>query len=357
MQPRRRIRPHPLRILRDRGFAVAGEVGRFDCAGVAYRFLRWDAALAGGGACVPEAPLVLLHGFSQRAESWDQVARLLARAGRTSYALDLAGHGESDRPAGPDAYALEAQGAMLREFLRWVAEDASSDGREGGRLRQACGSASGFGAAEGLPTGEGPSVGEPPRPLVVGYSMGGRVALAALAAAPDAFARRAGALVLESAGLGPVDEAARAEAACRDSDCAVRLRAQGIAAFMDGWERLPLFATQLELPPDVRACLAAERRANDVEALARTFEEAGQHSMPGRAAIFDALRGLAARGIPVLYLTGARDRKYVALAQEAHAAGVFPSPILVPDAGHNVHLEAPAAFVRTLVETFPVRHG
>ena len=52
---------------------------------------------------------------------------------------------------------------------------------------------------------------------MVGYSMGGRVALAAASSQPETFARFAGGLVLESAGLGPVDEHEREDAAERDA--------------------------------------------------------------------------------------------------------------------------------------------
>ena len=59
-------------------------------------------------------------------------------------------------------------------------------------------------------------------------------------------------LVLESVGLGPADDNERAASARRDAANAARLRADGLAAFMEEWERLPLFATQRALPSDVR---------------------------------------------------------------------------------------------------------
>ena len=268
----------------------------------------------GKGACrmwVPDAapdaapatPLILLHGFSQSAASWEHVAVQLA-ATRPVYALDLVGHGASDRPADPEAYALDAQGAALCAFARYVAADEGA------------------------------------RPAVLGYSMGGRVTLAALGRDPHAFS----AVILESAGLGPASPDDRAAAAERDARCAARLRADGLAAFMDVWEQLPLFATQRDLPSDVRIRVRAERMANDAEALARTFEHAGQHAMPGRAAVRDLLANLRADGVPLLYLAGARDAKYRALAAQAAEAGTTVR--IVPGAGHNTHLEAPSAFVR-----------
>ena len=220
------------------------------------------------------------------------------------YALDLVGHGGSERPANPRAYALDAQGEALLAFARLIAD------------------------VEGV------------RPSVLGYSMGGRVTLAALHRDPRAFS----AVILEAAGFGSATQAEREAAAKRDAACATRLRADGLEAFMDFWEQLPLFASQRDLPPDVRERLRAGRMANDAEALARTFEQAGQHVMLSRAETLETLAVLRAGGTPLLYLAGERDEKYRALAAQAAEAGA--TVCIIPGAGHNAHLEAPAAFVQ-----------
>ena len=113
---------------------------------------------------------------------------------------------------------------------------------------------------------------------------------------------------------------------------------------MDFWEQLPLFASQRDLPPDVRERLRAGRMANDAEALARTFEQAGQHVMPSRAETLETLDVLRAGDTPLLYLAGERDEKYRALAAQAAEAGA--TVCIIPGAGHNAHLEAPATFAK-----------
>lgn len=276
---------------------------RFSSGGVVYAYRSWAFAPASAG------PLILLHGFAQSAASWDAVAPALAEAAkRPVYALDLVGHGRSERPDDPRAYRLGAQADALLAFARVLSVDA----------------------------------GRPP--AVLGYSMGGRVALAAAARDPRAFAVGASALVLDAAGLGPAPRAEREAAAERDAANAARVRAEGVPAFMDAWERLPLFATQCDLPPDVRAHVRAGRVANDVEALARTFEYAGQHVMPDRDDVSAAFKALHAHDVPVLYVAGGRDAKYCALAASAAKEGA--TACIVPGAGHNVHLEAPAVFAR-----------
>ncbi|MFF0292740.1 alpha/beta fold hydrolase [Kitasatospora sp. NPDC004614] len=62
----------------------------------------------------PDArPLVLLHALGEGADSWDVVTPALAR-GRRVYALDLRGHGRSDRSK---EYTLELMQADVLGFL------------------------------------------------------------------------------------------------------------------------------------------------------------------------------------------------------------------------------------------------
>jgi pimeloyl-ACP methyl ester carboxylesterase len=51
-------------------------------------------------------PVVLLHGFPELSYSWRHQLPALADAGYRAVAPDLRGYGESDRPAGVDAYAI-----------------------------------------------------------------------------------------------------------------------------------------------------------------------------------------------------------------------------------------------------------
>lgn len=64
------------------------------------------------------APLVCLHGITQTAHSWDEVAPALARHHHVR-ALDQRGHGDSTWAADGD-YAIETQSRDVEEFLRTV---------------------------------------------------------------------------------------------------------------------------------------------------------------------------------------------------------------------------------------------
>ena len=82
--------------------------GRVEVAdGLELRVLRWaraSGAKAASGAKTASgahaAPFLLVHGLASNARLWDGVARRLAAAGHAAVAVDLRGHGHSDRPDG-----------------------------------------------------------------------------------------------------------------------------------------------------------------------------------------------------------------------------------------------------------------
>lgn len=61
-------------------------------------------------------PLVLLHGFGTSTFLWRQVAPALPLGRVTAWALDLLGHGESDRPLEGD-YGVSAQAACVEQAM------------------------------------------------------------------------------------------------------------------------------------------------------------------------------------------------------------------------------------------------
>lgn len=257
-------------------------------------------------------PVIFLHGFSQSACTWHAVAGELLSAGSGSAPAgtsdpsqrlrlvlpDLVGHGGSDRPERDEPYQVTHVVAALEA------------------LRQEL--------------GLGPV-------HLVGYSMGGRAALAYARAYPRALRS----LVLESAAFGPRTPAARAEAAARDSALAARLRESSAEEFAEWWAATPVLADQASLPQAQRDEEQAMRSANDTAALARVALGMGQGRM-------DDLSGVpAGLGVPVLYVCGARDAKYSAIAREVAAPAGCAVVSLA--AGHNVHLERPAEYAATLL--------
>ena len=179
-------------------------------------------------------PIVLLHGFMQDEHSWDASAQAMA----SSYYLSM-----------PRMSAVSAETATL---------DALVDGVYG-VVQQAI-----------LHTGCS-------RVVLMGYSMGGRVALNYMRRYPETVST----LVLESAGIGPVDEADRERMRQVNFSMAERIRqAASMDEVVDYWEQRPLFDSQAELPEEARESLRKMRQARNPEELALLLEHAGAHHRP-----------------------------------------------------------------------------
>ena len=394
------------------GSEVSGETRSSDFEGMRFGVKAWRASASGvreGGS--PAVPIVLVHGFAQQASTWDDTARLLADAGAECFGFELAGHGAGACSAGGDPakrsdfFDLRFQARALLAFCRVVARDAgvapvlvgysmggrvalqaaclaADDLRDGELGRAALGSSAAF-ASRNRACRLDAVAGD-----LWGGDQFGRISLRSSAAfapcdrarrldvaadgsrgsgdldrtvlrssaafAPRGRARRLdaiAALILESAGLGPVDDAAREALRERNFAWAARVRGEGVSAFMDWWAGLPLFESQRNLTNEQRERLRAGRLANDTESLALSFERAGAHVMPSQGESIRALCELAAKGIPVSYLAGELDAKYckVASTLQSESQGAI-SCCVVPAAGHSIHLERPEAFGAILEE-------
>ncbi|MFP4599962.1 MAG: alpha/beta fold hydrolase [Persicimonas sp.] len=180
------------------------------------------------------------------------------------------------------------------------------------------------------------------RPALVGYSMGGRLALQTALDHPGAV----GELVLVSTSPGITDEAARAERRRADRERAARIRAD-YDAFLDAWYRLPIFGELLEAPGHV--AMLDRRRQNDPESMARTIVEFSPGRQPSNWGRLDALEAAT-------WLVGADDPKYAALGDDLAAAG--HRVIAAADAAHALHVERPDWLVdqiRSIYSSSPCR--
>jgi 2-succinyl-6-hydroxy-2,4-cyclohexadiene-1-carboxylate synthase len=172
----------------------------------------------------------------------------------------------------------------------------------------------------------------------VGYSMGGRLCLALAVERPDLVES----LVLVSASPGIADERARSSRRAADEQLAHDVERDGLDAFLDRWLAQPLFASL----PRERAGIDDRRRGNSVERITHQLRALGQGAQPSYWDRLDRLR------MPVLLVTGAFDRKYRDLAaQMATAIGDNARTVTVPNAGHALHLEQPAAVAALLADT------
>lgn len=243
----------------------------------------------------PRQTLVLLHGFTGCAANWLDILPALAIPGRRLIALDLLGHGMADAPADPARYSMAYHQSAILATL----------------------------SALGV---------QPREAILLGYSMGGRIALY------TAFSGFFRALILESASPGLITAAEREQRRLSDNALAERIEREGVEAFVDAWEKLPLFASQSKLPPATRAALRAQRLKNRAAGLANSLRGVGTGVQP---ALYERLPELA---LPTLLLAGELDAKFCVLASQMARLVPQASLRLVPGAGHTIHLEQPALF-------------
>jgi 2-succinyl-6-hydroxy-2,4-cyclohexadiene-1-carboxylate synthase len=227
------------------------------------------------------APLVLLHGFTQTRQSWRRTVAALDGRYR-AIVPDLPGHGQLSerRPV-----SLTACLGYLRALV------------------------------------------EEPHALV-GYSMGGRVALHAALARPQAVQR----LVLVGASPGLEAEAERAERRRADEALADRIEAIGLEAFAAEWAALPLWEGQ---PERVRAAANADRLRNTPEGLAGALRGLGTGALPS---LWGRLGEIT---IPVTLVVGERDEKFRGIAERMAERLPTARIEVIPAAGHAVQLERP----------------
>jgi 2-succinyl-6-hydroxy-2,4-cyclohexadiene-1-carboxylate synthase len=229
------------------------------------------------------AAVVLLHGFTNTGASWDPVIAALPQRYR-ALAPDLRGHG-----CAADLHPVTVGGVI-------------------GDLAAAA----------------------PEHFTLVGYSMGGRVALHVALALPERVTR----LVLIGASPGLADPDARRERRRADEALADELASLSIEAFAARWGQTPVLAGA---SADVAARAHRDRLRNTPAGLARALRGLGTGVLDP---LWDRLGEL---GMAVELVAGQRDQKFSALAYEMAARIGDAHVTIVPQAGHAVHLEAPAA--------------
>jgi 2-succinyl-6-hydroxy-2,4-cyclohexadiene-1-carboxylate synthase len=257
--------------------------------------IQYHATLTGSGP-----PLLLLHGFTGAAANWHPHAAALA-AQRTIITVDLLGHGNTDAPPDADRYTMPLAAADLISLVQQIAA--------------------------------------PPFDLL-GYSMGGRLALYIALHYPDAVQS----LVLESASPGLRTEAERSARRDKDDALANRIEREGVPAFVDFWEALPLWDSQHQLANATREQLRQQRLQNRPHGLANSLRGMGTGVQPS---LWGKLNQLQA---PTLLITGEYDAKFITLADEMAAHIPQVGRVTIAGAGHTPHLEQPGAFQQAVID-------
>lgn len=244
-------------------------------------------------------PLFALHGFSEDSSTWD----LLDVSGYQIFAIDLIGHGRSSKPRTLSPYRLENILTALHQLFCQY--------------------------ADGKPFS------------LLGYSMGGRMALRYCLAFPLAPVEH---LILESTGSGLASDIEREKRRISDEALAQKILTNGSNWFADFWGNLALFDSQKKLSERLQQQIWQRRAANVPHALANTLRATGQGQLEDVSDKIDKIN------TEILYLSGALDTKYTQIAREIFAPYPHVKTVNIEHVGHNIHLENPEIYNKILAE-------
>ena len=241
-------------------------------------------------------PLVLLHGFLGDSSDWSLLAGQLSDD-HYLVAVDLPGHGHSKSVAVDRENPFQAFSKLLTETLQQL---------------------------------------DITQYVLVGYSLGGRLAMYHAHREPDSICK----LVVESSHPGlELDEcAARLES---DQNWADQFRREPLSEVLTRWYHQPVFA---DLNSRIRESLMKARLETNKsgELLADVLEG---YSLGKQPSLWNSL-GSASYGI--IYLHGERDLKFKAIAHDLFESGCVLNIHSINDAGHNIHREQPEVMAKLL---------
>lgn len=246
-------------------------------------------------------PIVFLHGFTGSTSTWSVVREVLSRKYRV-ITVDLLGHGQTSAPKQIERYAMEQQIDDLQALFEQLS----------------------------LPSF-----------TLVGYSMGGRTAIAYA----QKYTNQIHSLILESASPGLQSQTERELRQMADTKLANRILEEGIESFVDFWENIPLFKTQLNLSQEQRFAIRQERLQQRPLGLANSLRGMGTGSQPSY------WEHLQAFFMPTLLMTGALDSKFVTIAREMMRDLPNAQHEIVLGTGHAIHVEKPLQFA-TIIEKY-----
>ncbi|WP_053958485.1 2-succinyl-6-hydroxy-2,4-cyclohexadiene-1-carboxylate synthase [Sulfobacillus thermosulfidooxidans] len=242
--------------------------------------------------------LLLLHGFTGSHASWDDLLPDLTQMFRVVMP-DLPGHGQSFYSSDPHDMSLHITAGDLQKILERLGITKAG---------------------------------------VLGYSMGGRLALHLPLYAPNLVDF----LVVESATAGIDNLSERILRKQQDEQLASYIETRGLDWFVPYWSHIPLFASQKTLPIAVLDHQEEIRFGQDPYGLAQSLRAAGTGHQASLWPILPYYRA------PTLIVTGQKDEKYQSIGQKLHHTMPNSQWVNIAHAGHTVHLEQPESFLSAI---------
>ena len=253
-------------------------------------------------------PLILfLHGFMGNSDEFDAVVKSLANE-FYCLSVDLPGHGKT-QVLNDDCYTMAKTADALINLLDELFNEL--------KISQC---------------------------FLLGYSMGGRLALYLMLHFPKYFYK----VILESASPGLLTEKEKIDRVKRDGQIArklVRMIAKDdFNTFLDNWYSQPIFGN-IKNHPQFEQMIKNRLRNNSLE-LAKSLQFMGTGVQPS------LWNNLQQNQAPLLLLAGENDTKFVDINIKMVNANEFSELNVIKKAAHNIHLENTSAFIENIRDFF-----
>ncbi|BAY86577.1 alpha/beta hydrolase fold protein [Calothrix parasitica NIES-267] len=249
-------------------------------------------------------PLILfLHGFMGNSHEFDETVKLLADE-FYCLSLDLPGHGQT-QVINDNCYTIANTATALINLLDEL------------KVSQC---------------------------FLLGYSMGGRLALYLMLHFPRYFHK----VILESASPGLLTEKEKVERIKRDEQIArklVRMIAKDdFRTFLDNWYSQPIFGN-IKNHPQFEKMIKNRLQNNPLE-LAKSLQFMGTGVQPS------LWNSLQSNQVPLLLLAGENDTKFIDINTKMINVNDFYKLNIIKKAAHNIHLENTSAFIENIRDFF-----
>lgn len=243
--------------------------------------------------------LVFLHGFTGSSSSWLEVLNYFPS--HNLICIDIIGHGKTESPLDSSRYEMKP---VIKDIIT-ILDKLNLD-----------------------------------QVNMIGYSMGGRLALSVAASYPNRIKR----LILESSSPGLDDPVQRANRKKADLQLASFITSNGIVEFVNKWGNIPLFESQRLLPAEKQEKIRQQRLENSPVGLANSLIGMGTGTQPS---LWGELSQLS---IPVLLLCGEWDEKFCEIAIKMNNLLQISVKKQINFAGHAIHVEQPQFFGKIVNE-------
>ncbi|WP_071393755.1 2-succinyl-6-hydroxy-2,4-cyclohexadiene-1-carboxylate synthase [Bacillus tuaregi] len=246
-------------------------------------------------------PLLLLHGFTGDSTTWKPFLSQWSQEHQV-ITVDIIGHGKSASPIEVERYDIQSVAKDIKGILEHLGIEQAN---------------------------------------VLGYSMGGRLALSFSLLYPQFVYK----LILESASPGLETKQEQDNRRIQDTNLSQFIRKNGIERFVDYWENIPLFHTQKKLSLHMQQEIRKQRFENSVIGLSNSLLGMGTGAQPSW---WNRLQELKAE---TLLLTGEQDQKFCFIAEKMVKKMKHAKWQKFNECGHAIHVEQPEKF-GTIVSVF-----